>query len=72
MFVIFLSSKHDAVLQVQRLVNDSVAQGAQLVLGGSVHSAGELFFQPTILTGVTEDMACSVEEIFGPVVAIHK
>lgn len=72
MFVLFLHSKYDAVFQVQKLVNDTIAQGAQVVLGGSVHPAGELFFQPTILTGVTTDMACSQEEIFGPVIAIQK
>ncbi|XP_050714474.1 succinate-semialdehyde dehydrogenase, mitochondrial-like isoform X3 [Eriocheir sinensis] len=58
--------------KVQKLVNDTVEQGAQLVVGGSVHPAGELFFQPTILTGVTDDMVCAKEEIFGPVIAVQK
>lgn len=72
MLVLILSCKYDNVSQVQKLVNNSVEQGAQVVMGGSVHPAGELFFQPTILTGVTDDMVCAKEEIFGPVIAIQK
>ncbi|KAG0718783.1 Succinate-semialdehyde dehydrogenase, mitochondrial [Chionoecetes opilio] len=58
--------------RVEKLVQDTVACGAKVVLGGSVHPAGELFFQPTILTGVTDDMPCFKEEIFGPVIPIKK
>ncbi|MPC18332.1 Succinate-semialdehyde dehydrogenase, mitochondrial [Portunus trituberculatus] len=58
--------------QVEKIVQETVACGAQVVMGGSVHSAGECFFQPTILTGVTEDMRAFKEEIFGPVIPIKK
>lgn len=58
--------------RVKKMVEDTVDLGAQVVLGGSVHPAGELFFQPTILTGVTDDMPCFKEEIFGPVLGIQK
>lgn len=53
-------------------MQETVKCGAEVVMGGSVHPAGECFFQPTILTGVTEDMSSFKEEIFGPVVAIKK
>ena len=37
------------------------------MLGGKRHALGGLFFQPTVLTGVTPDMLVSHEETFGPV-----
>ncbi|XP_042210587.1 succinate-semialdehyde dehydrogenase, mitochondrial-like isoform X2 [Homarus americanus] len=58
--------------RVERIVNESVAAGAGVVLGGKCHDMGDLFFQPTILCNVTEDMACFQEEIFGPVIALKK
>lgn len=53
------------------MVSDARSQGAQLVVGGEAHpQAGELFYKPTILTNVTENMSLYKEEIFGPVVSI--
>lgn len=57
----------DAVNDVDKLVNDSIAAGAKLTLGGKRDSAGESFYQPTILTHVTNDMPIANNEIFGPV-----
>jgi succinate-semialdehyde dehydrogenase/glutarate-semialdehyde dehydrogenase len=57
----------DAVNNVDKLVTDSLAAGATLVLGGQRDSAGDNFYQPTILTGVTNDMPIASNEIFGPV-----
>jgi len=56
-----------AVADVDKLVKDSIAAGASLVCGGKQDSAGENFYQPTILTGVTNDMPIAANEIFGPV-----
>jgi len=58
--------------KVMRLVADAVAKGATVVTGGRVppaHTVG-WFYEPTILTGVTPDMAILNEECFGPVAAI--
>jgi acyl-CoA reductase-like NAD-dependent aldehyde dehydrogenase len=58
--------------KVMRLVDDALAKGARLVCGGRIppgHSTG-WFYEPTILTGVTGDMAILKEECFGPVAAI--
>jgi acyl-CoA reductase-like NAD-dependent aldehyde dehydrogenase len=58
--------------KVERLVADAVAKGAQLVCGGRIppdHNVG-WFYEPTILTGCTPDMAILHEECFGPVAAI--
>jgi len=57
----------DAVNGVDALVKDAVAAGAKVVLGGQRDTAGETFYQPTILTGVSHDMAIASHEIFGPV-----
>lgn len=56
-----------AVADVDRLVRGSVAQGAKVELGGSVSEHGSCFYQPTIMTGVCNDMPIAKNEIFGPV-----
>ena len=57
----------EAVSKVECLVADAVQQGATIAFGGKRHELGQTFFEPTVLTGVTMEMACSREEIFGPV-----
>ncbi len=59
-----------AIDKVDRLVQESVAQGAQIVTGGERNSHGELFYTPTILSNVTQDMPVFTQEIFGPVAPI--
>src|SRR4051795_823400 len=59
-----------AIAKVERHVADALAQGADLLLGGS-RIEGQ-FFQPSVLTGVTMDMAMSCEETFGPVAGINR
>ncbi len=56
-----------AVNNIDKLVIDSIAAGAKLILGGKRDEAGENFYQPTILTNVTNDMPIADNEIFGPV-----
>jgi succinate-semialdehyde dehydrogenase/glutarate-semialdehyde dehydrogenase len=59
-----------AVTKVQQLLADALEHGAQLLLGGNSHPAGALFFEPTVLTGVTPQMQLFQQEIFGPILAI--
>ncbi len=56
--------------KVERHVADARKKGAEVVLGGRRHELGGTFFQPSILTGVTMEMAMSCEETFGPVAGI--
>jgi acyl-CoA reductase-like NAD-dependent aldehyde dehydrogenase len=58
--------------KVARLVGEAVEQGATLVCGGRIPPAcpDGWFYEPTILTGVTPQMAIMREECFGPVAAI--
>jgi succinate-semialdehyde dehydrogenase / glutarate-semialdehyde dehydrogenase len=57
----------NGVKKVEAHIADALSKGAKTVLGGKRHSLGGLFFQPTVLTGVTPDMLVSHEETFGPV-----
>jgi len=51
---------------------DATAKGARVLVGGQHRpDLGPLFFEPTVLDGVTDDMTCAGEETFGPLVAIH-
>jgi succinate-semialdehyde dehydrogenase/glutarate-semialdehyde dehydrogenase len=61
-----------AVANAVRLVDAAVADGATLITGGSAIDGPGSFFQPTVLDDVTAEMAVSIEEIFGPVVAIQR
>ena len=56
-----------AIERVERVVKQALDQGAELVQGGSRHEAGDLFFQPTLLSQVTEQMEIANQELFGPV-----
>ncbi|MFI6245968.1 NAD-dependent succinate-semialdehyde dehydrogenase [Streptomyces sp. NPDC051016] len=56
----------DAVAKVEAHVADAVAKGAEVLHGGRRHARGGLFYEPTVLTGVTSDMAVTREETFGP------
>ncbi|MGC2856273.1 NAD-dependent succinate-semialdehyde dehydrogenase [Novispirillum sp. DQ9] len=62
----------DAVGKVERLLADATAKGAKVVCGGKRHARGGSFFEPTIITGVTQDMAMAREEIFGPVAPLYR
>lgn len=53
--------------EVHELVKQSIAQGAQLALGGQCSQQGDNFYLPTVLTEVTNDMPVARNEIFGPV-----
>ena len=60
-----------AALQAQ--VDDALAKGAKLVLGGDRAAVPtDRFYPPTVLTDVTHDMAVMKEESFGPVIGIQR
>lgn len=61
------------VHKVDALVKDAVKKGARLVAGGKISpELGGRFYQPTVLSNITEEMEIYKEEIFGPVVPIYK
>ena len=55
---------------LERQVRDSASAGARIVLGGTRLEGQGYFFSPTILNGVTPDMAAFRVETFGPVAAV--
>ena len=61
-----------AIAKVEEHITDATSKGASLMCGGSVHALGGTFFEPTVLTGVTQDMAIASEETFGPVAPLFR
>ena len=61
-----------AIDKVEELMADATSKGARVVEGGKAHELGGLFYQPTVVSGVTADMAFAREEIFGPVAPVFK
>ncbi len=59
-----------AVQKVEEQVADALARGANCLAGGKRHQAGALFYEPTLLTNVSDDALIMREETFGPVAAI--
>lgn len=56
--------------KVEAAVADAVQRGAQILAGGKRLARKGFFYPPTILTGVTLDMAVMNEEPFGPVLPV--
>lgn len=58
--------------RVSAHVEDAVANGATIRYGGRARpDVGPLFYEPTVLTGVTPSAACFAEETFGPVISAY-
>ncbi|MFE7165920.1 succinic semialdehyde dehydrogenase [Streptomyces sp. NPDC057616] len=57
---------------VQDHVDEAVAKGATVLIGGRTRpDIGPLFYEPTVLEGVTPEMAVCTAETFGPVIALY-
>jgi len=58
--------------KTEQHVADAVDRGAEVVVGGkrAPHLGSELFFEATVVDGVTDEMAIAREETFGPVVPV--
>lgn len=55
-----------AVEKVEAHIKDALAKGAKTTTGGKRSTLGGSFFEPTVLTGATAEMAVAKEETFGP------
>ena len=58
-----------AAQRVEDWINEAVAQGARIAVGGKRRGA---FVEATVLTGVTPSMKVACQEVFGPVVVISR
>ena len=61
-----------AVQKVESHIQDALAKGARVLLGGKRHALGGSFFEPTVLADVTGNMAVAKEETFGPVAPLFR
>jgi succinate-semialdehyde dehydrogenase / glutarate-semialdehyde dehydrogenase len=61
-----------AVEKVEAHIADALKKGAKIVTGGKRAAQGGSFFEPTVLTDVTTDMAITKEETFGPVAPLYR
>jgi len=58
--------------KVVELIEDAKIGGARIALGGKAHANGGLFYEPTILTELNDDMKIAQTEIFGPVFPLYR
>ena len=61
-----------AVEKVESHIRDAQSKGAKVLVGGHRHALGGRFFEPTVLTEVTPQMAVAREETFGPVAPLFR
>ncbi|TDZ33871.1 Glutarate-semialdehyde dehydrogenase DavD [Colletotrichum spinosum] len=63
---------HDrAIDKVDAHIRDAESKGAKVVVGGNkLSNLGSNFYEPTVITGMTKDMAMAEEETFGPVAGL--
>ena len=61
-----------AVTKVEEHIEDALAKGAKVIVGGKRHKLGGSFFEPTVLTGITQEMKVAREETFGPVAPLFR
>jgi succinate-semialdehyde dehydrogenase/glutarate-semialdehyde dehydrogenase len=56
---------------VEKQLEDAVAKGATILTGGKTEEiGGGLYMRPTVVTGVTHDMALMQDETFGPILPV--
>jgi succinate-semialdehyde dehydrogenase/glutarate-semialdehyde dehydrogenase len=61
-----------AIAKVQEHVADALEKGARIASGGKKHALGGHFYEPTVLSNISNDMLIMREETFGPVAAVIK
>ena len=65
-------SRKGQVSFLESQVNDAVAKGARILIGGKKISGTGYYFEPTVLVDVTHEMLVMKEESFGPIIGIMK
>ena len=60
-----------SVAKIAELVDDAVAKGAKLLLGGQRLNRPGYYYPPTVLSDVPDNADMMKEEIFGPVVSLQ-
>jgi succinate-semialdehyde dehydrogenase/glutarate-semialdehyde dehydrogenase len=65
-------SSEEALLQLLKQVDDAVAKGATLLMGGKRVDRPGSYMQPTVLTNIKPDNPAYRDEFFGPVVSFYR
>ena len=65
-------ARRDLLDDLARQVEESVARGAELSLGGARRPGRGYYFEPTVLSDVPPDAPAACEEVFGPVAALMR
>lgn len=63
-------ARPDLVEEIEKKVNESVAKGAKILLGGKRNPNHPQMYEPTLLIDIQDDMPVFSEETFGPVAVI--
>jgi succinate-semialdehyde dehydrogenase/glutarate-semialdehyde dehydrogenase len=63
---------NSALEKVESHVRDAQEKGAKVLVGGRRHALGGRFYEPTVLSDVTPQMAVAREETFGPVAPLFR
>ncbi len=61
-----------SLAKVEDHLQDAVSRGARILTGGKRHSAGPLFFEPTVLVDAMPAMKLAHEETFGPLAPLFR
>lgn len=61
----------EAVEKIEKMIAGATKGGASVHIGGKRHALGGTFFEPTLMSGVSDDMSLSCNEIFGPVAVVY-
>ncbi|MCO4054077.1 MAG: NAD-dependent succinate-semialdehyde dehydrogenase [Bosea sp.] len=62
----------EAVEKVESHIEDAVANGAKVVVGGKRHALGGTFFEPTVISHATTRMVVARDETFGPMAPVFR
>lgn len=62
----------DALKKVEEHVADAVAKGGKILIGGRRHALGGNFYEPTVISGIEENVLAACEETFGPVAPVFR
>lgn len=65
-------TRKEQISVLENQIKDALSKGATLLTGGKAIEGKGYYFEPTVLTDVTNDMLVMQEESFGPIIGIMK
>ncbi|WP_153913626.1 NAD-dependent succinate-semialdehyde dehydrogenase [Shewanella sp. TC10] len=63
---------NNALVKVESHIQNALERGAELLLGGKRVKSEGMYFEPTVITGATQEMLLASEETFGPLAPIFE